>query len=422
MIRLIRLKPMTAVFATALAIPLMTSGCDEVTKAQEGLCCSDFKVGADLSGADFGVDASIAGQFKAFAQASSDLSAVASGSLNDVLVSCRNIALDLGASKEGVAAAEAKNGKAAVEAWCALAKGQITTQFGASGKLGGALKVEFTPPSCSASFEAKANCEASCTGSAKCDFKANPPTCTGGKLSVECSGSCSAEGGASVACTGECSAECKGTCRAKGGVSVACQGTCEGTCKADAAGGTNNGIQADGTCKGTCEGTCRMNAEAPAVKCDGVCEGTCTASCKAAADFKAKCDGKCDGEISAPKCEGGELSGGCTVNAECKGSCDASAKAKAECKPPAIAITTTASASLEANLPRLLLVLKARGQAFVTSIEAVGKIGVSLDAGKLGAEGVACGVTIGAVIIEATGNMKAAVDASVSVMGSAGVQ
>src|SRR6185503_8584709 len=56
------------------------------------LCCTDFKVGADLSGADFGVDGSIKGQFATFAQASGDLSGAASAALDGVTGACRGMA------------------------------------------------------------------------------------------------------------------------------------------------------------------------------------------------------------------------------------------------------------------------------------------------------------------------------------------
>jgi hypothetical protein len=62
---------------------------DDISNPAAGLCCTDFKVGADLTGVDFGVDASLKGQFAAFAQASGDLSGAASGALDDIAGACK---------------------------------------------------------------------------------------------------------------------------------------------------------------------------------------------------------------------------------------------------------------------------------------------------------------------------------------------
>lgn len=429
-----RLKPLSAVFMTCLAVPALLAGCGEDPLNPAGdLCCTEFSVGADLSGVNWGVDASIAGQFSAFAQASADLSAVASLAVTDVAVACQNIALDLGADPDDPSVA-GKKGRAAATAWCALAVAQINAKFGASGTLGGSLNIRYEPPKCSASFEAKMDCQASCDVNAMCDLQAMPPTCEGGELSMQCEGSCTAKAGASLQCKGSCSAECKGSCTASGGVAVDCKGKCEGTCNA---GGSTNGtgIQADGSCDGTCEGTCTMDADAPAVECNGICEGECMGSCEAAGEIKAECNGECSGEISAPKCKGGELSGGCMASADCEASCNGSAQAKAECTPPSVSVEVTAKAgldadgqlelaaaiaSIKANVPKLLVVAEARGAAFVGSLDAVVDAGASLtaNADKLGVKGVACGAAIVSVIGEAFSNMDASVKASVSVIGA----
>ena len=131
------------------------------------------------------------------------------------------------------------------------------------------------------------------------------------------------------------------------------------------------------------------------------------------------------------------MEGGCTASAECSGSCSGSAQAKANCTPPSIEIQFTAAATLTAeqkaqldlavnsikvNLPKLLLVLKARSTAFATAITGVGTVGVSLvrnmDPGKLGVKGVACGGIALAAIVDATANFKGALEASTSVVGS----
>jgi hypothetical protein len=438
MSKIVRPRPIVSLTAVCLALPLLLGSCEQAQKAAGGenplaaVCCTDFKVGADLTAVDWGIsDAALSGKFSAFAQAGSDLSAVASGALSDITTACRNIATDLGASPDDpslITGTQKKTGVEAMNAWCALAKGQITARFGASGTLAASVAVTYDPPQCTASFDAKASCQGHCDASAKCDLKATPPKCTGGQLSVECSGSCTASGSAALHCTGSCSGNCQGSCTPSTGT-VNCVGQCDGDCSARAA---------NGSCSGTCSGKCTMDSTAAPVTCNGVCEGTCDATCQATGTIKARCDGTCDADISAPKCEGGKLEGGCTASADCEASCNASAQAKAECTPPAIRVTATANASLtaaqqvelkaalaslEANLPNVILVIKARGQAFVDGITAVGTAGATLTASadSLGVKGVACGLAITAVVAQASTNFTASLSAAVSIGTSVGV-
>jgi hypothetical protein len=216
---------------------------------------------------------------------------------------------------------------------------------------------------------------------------------------------------------------------------VTCQGKCDGTCKGAAEGGTGTGIQADGSCDGQCEGSCEMEAGASA-SCEGSCEGKCDATCEAKpGGVKAECDGSCMGTASAPKCEGGTLEVNCSADVDCKGSCDASASAQAECTPPSVAVTFEASgsvdveaqakidvavASLKANLPNLLLVIQARGDAFVGSLETMVDVGASVDAtGSVKA--AACLLGIAGTVVEASANFKASLSAAIDVSGSVGI-
>jgi len=412
-------------------------GCDDDTPGVPGLCCEDFNVGADMSGASFGLEGAVQAKFRAFAQAMGDLSAVGAATLGDVEIACLNMAKDMGASNEQIQAELNKEGSAKVSGLCTLASGQIDAMFGASGEFGasGSLEIDFQPPSCSASVSAQANCNASCSASAECDVKANPPTCEGGKMEVSCSGSCTAEAGASLKCEGKCSGSCSGSCTADVGATVDCKGKCDGECQA---GGSANGsgIQADGTCNGTCSGTCEMSADAN-VECSGTCKGECSASCEASAGASVKCDGQCSGEVEPLKCEGGELKGGCNVDADCEANCSASASAKAECHPPSVNVVFEASgsanfeaeaqvrlqaaiASIKANLPSLLIAVQARGEAFVGSLEATVNAGVKVFAnpGDLSIEAAAC---VPGIVLAGTGaiaNMKASIQASASVMAS----
>lgn len=426
----------------AVGLSTVAAGCGEDGNGLPGtgdLCCTEFKVGADLTGADFGVDADIKGQFEVLAQAVSDLSATATATLNDIEVSCRNIAIDLGVPDAQQVSADAQTGEARLKAWCDLANAQLKASFGANGTLGTSIKIDYAPPVCEASISAKANCQAKCSGTAQCDLKANPPTCTGGKLEIECSGSCTAEAGASVSCEGSCQGTCEGSCSAKpGGLAVKCDGECEGTCAADASVEGGTGAQADGTCKGRCQGTCKARAMAPKLDCEGSCNGSCSGSCKAEAGATVKCDGKCDADFEPLKCTGGELKGGCQVEASCDANCDASVKAKAECRPPELRVVAVAKAGLDAggqtrfniaveslrvNLPSIAVAVKARGATFAASIDASVQAGLKVvaDPGKLGVKGVACLGAITGTATEATGNFSAAITAATSISASAGL-
>src|SRR6187402_1668066 len=173
-----RLKSFSALAVTALAVSSAVAGCSDAKALQDAACCTGFEVGADMTNVDFGVDAEIKGTFAAFANASSDLSAVATGAVSDITVACQNIALDLGADPEDKTVV-GKTGNDALSAWCNLAKASITANFGASGTLATSVAVEYTAPKCSVSLKATADCQASCDVNADCDIKANPPKCTG---------------------------------------------------------------------------------------------------------------------------------------------------------------------------------------------------------------------------------------------------
>src|SRR5262245_2164794 len=132
-----------------LVLPTVVACGDDVTG---GLCCTDFKVGADLTGVDFGVDASLKGQFGAFAQASGDLSGAASAALDDITGACKAIAQVGGANGDKDDAQPAAP-EARVKYWCDLATAQIDASFSAQGGASAALKINVTPAECKASFK-----------------------------------------------------------------------------------------------------------------------------------------------------------------------------------------------------------------------------------------------------------------------------
>ncbi|HYO94654.1 MAG TPA: hypothetical protein VER33_09070 [Polyangiaceae bacterium] len=429
--RSIRLKPLTALFTTSLVVPLLLTGCGEdnpLTGVTDALCCTEFQVGADMSKANFDIDdAAMKGQFTAFAQAGSDLAAVATATMAEVSVACENIARDLGAAEADSDAAEALTGSAAVTRWCELASAQVEA------KLSGLDPVfRFQEPRCTASVEASVDCQAACDVNGECDVAANPPKCTGGQLTVECGGTCTAEANVAVSCTGSCEGTCTGSCTVDAEApAMRCEGQCEGTCSANVNGG-GNGTQADGSCAGFCKGTCTPTDGSLAVECQGTCEGSCQGSCTAAADARFSCNGACSADAVAPRCEGGTLEVDCKVEGSCKANCDASANARAECEPPQVSIgfanpaaeleLRATLATLEANLPPLVVAVRARGSAFAGSIkasfDASGRI--AADFGDLSANAVGCAPVILETIGTASANFRASLTGATSVLVSVG--
>ncbi|MBX3216054.1 MAG: hypothetical protein KF850_28700 [Labilithrix sp.] len=415
----------TGLVTAALSLSLVAA-CEGDGNPLAAVCCTEFKVGADLSTADFGLRGEIRGEFLAFAQASSDLAATATAALADVQTACRNIAVELGASAADVASAEEEPERERTTELCRLAVAQIGARVTARAT----LDVAFQPPVCEVSVQAQARCEGACSASGTCDVRANPPVCRGGRLEIVCKGECTAEGGASLYCEGSCSGSCQGACAAQGG--VRCNGRCEGTCTA-AGSATNEAFDAQGNCIGTCQGTC--SATPPGVRCEGSCKGQCDAACRAEANATVTCDGKCSGDYEPLRCEGGTLEGGCDVQASCKANCQASASARAECRPPAVVIRAQVAADpelgryiqvLEANVPSLLVILKARGQTFVDIAARVassaGTTGSAAISGDLGVRATACLLPIATTIGEAAVNARVSVQASADVLGSLGVR
>jgi hypothetical protein len=411
-----------AAVAVLLGLPVLTQGCSQIASATGSLCCSDFKPGTDMSAATFNItDPTAAAQFQVFAQAAGDFDVAAAGLATDVTSACQAIALDLGAKADDPSIKGA--GGDLANAWCTLAVAQLK----AAGAVSGSLTIVAKPPACHASFSAQANCQAKCSVMGGCDVKANPPTCMGGKLSVECTGGCTAMAGATLSCTGSCTGMCTGSCTAMGGVD--CQGKCDGTCSAGgSAGGT--GIQADGTCKGMCAGTC--HATAPSVMCMGTCDGQCSATCQGSAMASVKCDGKCDVMATPISCEGGTLKASCMVDAHCDANCSASASAKAECEPGELAISASAStqqletaiATLQKNLPLLLVAVQARGDALKASVQGLVDASGSLagNAGSLSVEAGVCATGfIAPAIAAAAADIPKSLSAGISITTQIGM-
>jgi hypothetical protein len=385
------------VAAVTLGIPAVA--CDQLAGAQNALCCTDFKVGADLSAVDWEVKGEGAATFSAFMQATGDFAGTATAAVNEVGAACQAIAIDLGADANGVK--ETDDAKRTT-AWCNLAVAQIKAKITAKGS----LVVVAQPPQCSFNASVQANCEAKCSANVMCeaelgDIKAR---CDPGQLS------------------GKCSAQCTGTCEGSANLAVSCTGVCEGTC--------------EGSCSGNCSKT-GMGGQCRGA-CDGTCNGECRGSCKIDAGAMATCEGNCTGgcsvELTAPKCKV-ELkppSAMCQGQAECSGSCKASASAKAECTEPSIEVKfmgmasaeiDLAIASLRLNLPKILVAFEGKGKVLLDNATALAQLTVSLvgNAKDLSAKAGLCAIPAGEALARAGDNLSATVTASGSILTTVGL-
>jgi hypothetical protein len=382
-------------------------------------CSVDIANPEAIMSASFGLSADIEGKLKAGLAAGANLQKLAAQIEGDVVTACSGLAMDLGASEGDLKPKEDGPGKKA-EAACNVAV-KLIGEVKAKAK--GKITVDVTPPKCSASMDAMAEC------AGKCDVNVKPGeakvSCEGGeisgKCSADCKGTCTVDAGAE--CTGSCGGECSGSCDAS--FSGTCGGTCDGKCDGTAtkAGGAK--------CAGKCDGKCDANAKG---NCGGSCKGKCSASCTVKG--QAKCSGSCSGECSvkmeAPKCSGTvkppEMSG------ECKANCDAELNAKVECQPAGVKVKVEGAADAKAaeqlvaafqkNLPLLLKVtigMKARLEGVMASVQAsVEGLSAVVKGGGAAALKVA-GCVTGAVTAQAQASMSinVSVKASASASGSA---
>ena len=315
------MRKVTLVAMLAVPAAMMATGCDEASSVAQGLCCTDFRPGADLNGVDWQVDAQNKLEFSAFMQASADFSASASSIVSDLAVACQELAVDLGASDSDVT--ESDPGKRA-EQWCNLAADKLSAKVKAAGQ----VTISAQPPVCTISASAKAKCEADCSLNPDCQVTPGKlPTCDGGELRFSCQGKCS------------------GSCTGSAELAVTCSGSCEGTCE-----GKCDGNDSTASCAGTCEGKCR---------------GTCKAAADVSVQCEGECSGSCEGEIRGPKCTGGVTPKiDCTVDPKCEGSCSASVQARADCEPGEVTVTggldEATVVAIKNSLPRIRALLDGR--------------------------------------------------------------
>ncbi|HMI86126.1 MAG TPA: hypothetical protein VK550_18655 [Polyangiaceae bacterium] len=354
---------------------------------------------------EFKLDASAAGKLKGGLAAAINLKGLAVEIDGDLKSACGNLAKDLGASGDFA------DGKAACDA-AIKAMGDARAKMGANAK----ANLAVTPPHCSASMDAMADCAGKCDASVQ-----------GGKAEVKCekgelSGSCDAK------CEGKCeltaAATCDGTC--EGSCDAHFTGKCEGTCN-----GKCDGKDSKGSCAGKCDGSCDAGGK-------GDCKGKCGGSCqlKGAAKCDGQCTGKCSVEMKAPKCTG-EVTPP-KVSAECKASCDAKVNGKLECTPAKVALNVTGAAdasvatkykgAIEKNLPAILKIaigMKDRVASITGSVEGVidgaqGTVKAAASGSPVtGAALTACVANPFKGAMDAAASIKANVNVSVDVKASA---
>ena len=374
------------------------SAAEDLKKTQEALCCKDFEVGADLTNIDWEVKGDGSAKFSAFMVAAADFAAAAQAVVVDVSGACQSLAIDLGA-KENEVQETAPDLRAA--AWCNIAVAKIDAEV----KAKGSITVKAQPPSCSFSASAQATCEGKCSGNASCEV-------SGGDVTLRCD-----PGFLAVKCGGQCEAKCEGSAN----VAVACTGKCEGACEGKCDGmamGTMASGQCAGTCEGTCRGTCDVTGKA-SVKCDGECTGGCT--CPDGTDSCKKAP-RCKAELNPPSAE-------CRGDVDCSASCKASASAKADCKEGSVTVSATGSvnadalASLQANLPKIVAVVKARGAYLQANAQALvqASVGLKAAAPNLSVKAAACIVPAFEAVADAAKNATAGGTASVKVTASVGL-
>ncbi|MBW2277340.1 MAG: hypothetical protein JRF63_07600 [Deltaproteobacteria bacterium] len=354
---------------------------------------------------EFGLKAKDAAKIEAALIASAEIKNISRQIEAELKTACGKLARDLGAQVKGNSA----------KAACKAAADAIS-QLKAKAK--GKLVLDVTPPKCSASIDAMADC------AAKCDVNIKP-----GKVDVQCK---------KGELSGKCDAQCQGSCTVQAGAK--CEGTCHGECTADFA----------GRCGGKCDGQCDGQSTGGKASCDGKCEGKCHASgkgqckgsckgeckLKASAECKGECTGDCSVKMKAPKCTG-EIEPP-KMSAECKAKCEAKVSAKVKCTPAQVRVKIKGAAdakaakklvvALRANLPAILKVaIGMRGKLVRLSgnIKAVIRgVQGSLDAmaqgsAQAGARLAACVAAPFKAAIDASAKIKVNVEVSAEVHASA---
>jgi hypothetical protein len=418
------------------AIPV-SAGCgikNDIEEATGG--CDEFNGGSEAVGS-LDVDVKV----KAFTQASAELKSVGESIKADVKKACIQIATDLGESDrwsgDDSDDAISNSGKTGA---CDVVAVKIDSIMSAAADAGANFALQVSGGECTVNASVQADCEATCQTDVKCTEPSVETRCEPAELSGTCDAECQAnaicEGQVQAAanCMGSCEAECEGSCSGelRGTVEGGCDGMCEGKCDGVA---TPKGGMAN--CEGKCEGRCTQPR--PTAMCHGKCSASCHGMCKGQCKLEeqaavncganVRCKGGCSATLKEPKCETELKPPVCTGDTNCQASCAAQASASAECSPPSITLIADVDAAadvaklkatLEANLPGILLAAKTKGQLAVRALEKVSSTGQAVieASGKLGGKDIACATRAASESIKATASMSVSVKASANVNSS----
>lgn len=328
-----------------------------------GATCPELSSNVNPLTAHFSANAVADAKIKTFVAAAKDLVGVSVQMESEAADACRRMGADLGVNPASMQP-QSEDPGASAQAAC----GAVAAAIHQILQMGVRFQVQVQPPRCQANLQAKAQCDAACSG------QVNPGEivahCTPARLSGYCNGVC--QGG----CNGTCNGQCQGQCSAVG---------------------------ANGQCAGQCNGTC-----------NGQCSGTCHAYCR--------------GQWQAPQCQGYVQPP--SADAECNASCNAHAQFTASCTPAAVNVVATQNtqialrlaATLRANLPELLHAELALGKRLMQSAQVVVNVGSQLPkvVGDAGAQALACIAAAGSASAKASARIDVSIRASASVSGQVG--
>lgn len=369
------MKRLTYAAIAAAALPCCATTPETVT-----VLCDDFEVGADMTGATFGVAPPLDRSYATLAQATSDVAVSAAELSAHLEGACRRLLTGLGELQPPTDPC----------ARAARALDARRPQLRAAG-----VSVRSSPPRCPIAGAELDACERGCQLDPTCAPDAPETRCAEderqGTCDDVCLGPCEGTERAPVTCTGRCRGDCVGRClvadrEAEGG------GPCDGTC--------------DGTCTATCE------PAAPG-RCDGVCHGGCAGGLR---------DASCAGELAPPSCAG---------DPDCQASCVASATARSVCTSGWLTVDAGPRAREDASLRALVFALEealpivfhaARGRGKTLAdgasrlVDAAGHL--LTQRGDLGPRGAACGIVIGRTAVTAGDNLRETVRAAKAIVSA----
>jgi hypothetical protein len=436
-----RSKAFTAVHCLAVctAVAAFSAGCRvNTTDIEENFEteCGEFGQGGDAV-----QTANIDGNVKAYVAAAADLKILGDGIRGDVKGACINIARDLGeADRWSTDDSDDAISNGAKTGACDVASARIEAILTAGATASANFALEITGGQCEIAVETQVSCEETCKTDKSCTEATLEQRCDPAQLVVECSAECKAEATCqgrvdrAANCMGKCQSECVGKCggECNGTTTGGCEGSCEGKCDGakTAAGGTAD-------CAGTCEGKCtKCKPEANCQgKCASACNGTCKGECKLDAGVNVtcgasiKCKGGCTGTFTEPKCETELVAPVCTGETTCQTSCSAQGSAKAKCSPATITLradleaaadAAKLKATIETNLPVLLLTATTKGQLAqraLDKVSAAGDAAVDLST-RLDSKTISCAKQAASASSKSKTTTTIAVQASVSVNAS----